>query len=57
MALRAVTIGLGAQAHVNRVEFTTTSGVPVQIDGEVRQLEPDSVLIIDCVPHSLTTVG
>ena len=57
MALRAVTIGLGAQAHVSRVEFTTVNAVPVQIDGEVLQLERDSGLIIDCAPHALTTVG
>ena len=57
MALRAVTIGLGAQAHVSRVEFTTVNAVPAQIDGEVFQLESDSGLTIDCVPHALNTVG
>jgi diacylglycerol kinase (ATP) len=56
MALRAVTIGLGAQAQVSRVEFTTVSAVPVQIDGEVLQLEPDSGLTIDCALHALNTV-
>ena len=57
MALRAATIGLGAQAHVSRVEFATVNAVPFQIDGEVLHLEPDSGLIIDCAPHALTTVG
>jgi diacylglycerol kinase (ATP) len=57
MALRAATIGLGAQAHVSRVEFTTVNAVPFQIDGEVLHLEPDSALVIDCAPHALTTVG
>jgi diacylglycerol kinase family enzyme len=57
MALRAATIGLGAQAHVSRVEFATVNGVPFQIDGEVLHLEPDSRLIIDCAPRALTTVG
>ena len=57
MALHAVTIGLGAQARVSRVEFATVNAAPVQIDGEVLQLEPDSGLIIDCAPHALTTVG
>jgi hypothetical protein len=56
MAHRAATIGLGAQAHVSRVEFATVSAVPFQIDGEVH-LEPGSGLIIDCVRHALTTVG
>ncbi len=57
MALRAATIGLGAQAHVSRVEFATVSAVPFQIDGEVLHLEHGSELIIDCVRHALTTVG
>jgi diacylglycerol kinase (ATP) len=57
MALRAATIGLGAQAHVSRVEFATVNAVPFQIDGEVLHLEPESRLIIDCAPHALTTVG
>jgi hypothetical protein len=50
------TIGLGAQAHVSRVEFATVNAVPFQIDGEVLHLEPDSG-IIDCAPRALTTVG
>jgi diacylglycerol kinase (ATP) len=57
MALRATTIGLGAQAHVSRVEFATINAVPFQIDGEVLHLKPDSRIIIDCVPHALATVG
>jgi diacylglycerol kinase (ATP) len=57
MALRAATIGVGAQAHVSRVEFATVDGVPFQIDGEVCHLAPHSGLIIDCAPHALTTVG
>ena len=57
MALRAATIGLGAQAKVSRVEFATVDAVPFQIDGEIRHLEPDSGLIIDCAPHALPTVG
>jgi diacylglycerol kinase family enzyme len=57
MAFRAATIGLGAQAHVSRVEFATVNAVPIQIDGEVLHLEPDSSLIVGCAPHALTTVG
>jgi diacylglycerol kinase (ATP) len=57
MALRAATIGVGAQAHVSRVEFATVDNVPFQIDGEVFHLAPHSGLIIDCAPHALTTVG
>lgn len=57
MALRAATIGLGAQAHVSRVEFATVDAVPFQIDGEVFHLTPDSQLSIDCAPRALATVG
>jgi diacylglycerol kinase (ATP) len=57
MALRAATIGVGAQAHVSRVEFATVDSVSFQIDGEVFHLAPHSGLIIDCAPHALTTVG
>jgi len=57
MALRAATIGLGAQAHVSRVEFATVNAVPVQIDGEVLHLEPDSEITIECAQQALTTVG
>ena len=57
MAMRAATIGLGAQAKVSRVEFAMVDAIPFQIDGEIRHLEPDSGLIIDCAPHALATVG
>ena len=57
MALRAVTVGLGAQARVSRVEFATVDAVPAQIDGEILELAPDSRLVIDCAPNALATVG
>jgi diacylglycerol kinase family enzyme len=57
MALRATTIGLGAQPRVDRVEFVTVDAVPVQIDGEVFPLAAASQIIIDSVPRALATVG
>jgi diacylglycerol kinase (ATP) len=57
MALRATTIGLGAQPRVDRVEFATVDAVPVQIDGEVQQLAAASEIIIDSIPRALATVG
>jgi diacylglycerol kinase family enzyme len=57
MVLRAATMGLGAQAHVSRVEFATVDAVPFQIDGEVLHLAPESRLVIDCAPCALATVG
>ena len=56
MALRPRPSG-SEPRHVSRVEFATVNAVPVQIDGEVLHLEPDSGLIIDCAPHALNTVG
>ena len=57
MALRAATIGLGAQAHVSRVEFETVDAIRLQIDGEVLHLGPASRLTIDCAPRALATIG
>ncbi|WP_344808662.1 diacylglycerol/lipid kinase family protein [Microlunatus ginsengisoli] len=57
MALRAATIGLGTQAHVNRVDFATVDAINLQMDGEVLQLAPDSRLTIECAPGALATVG
>jgi hypothetical protein len=52
-----MTIGLGAQPRVDRVEFATVETVPVQIDGEVSQVTAGSQVIIDSVPRALATVG
>ena len=57
MALRATTVGLGAQPRADRVEFATVDAVPVQIDGEIFHLEPASEIVIDSVPQALATVG
>jgi diacylglycerol kinase (ATP) len=57
MALRAATIGLGAQPRVDRVEFATVQAVPLQVDGEIRQLDAAADLVIDCLPQALATVG
>jgi diacylglycerol kinase (ATP) len=57
MALRAATIGLGAQPRVDRVEFATVQAVPFQVDGEIRQLDAAASMVIECVPHALATVG
>jgi diacylglycerol kinase family enzyme len=57
MALRAITVGLGPQPRVDRVEFATVDAVPVQIDGEIFDFEPASEIVIDSVPQALATVG
>ncbi|HET9649762.1 MAG TPA: diacylglycerol kinase family protein [Microlunatus sp.] len=57
MALRAATVGLGTQAHVSRVEFATVDPIPLQMDGEVLELAPDSSITIECAAGALATVG
>ena len=57
LALRAATIGLGAQPRVDRVEFATVEAVPFQVDGEIRQLDAAADIVIDCLPQALATVG
>jgi diacylglycerol kinase (ATP) len=57
MVLRAATVGLGKQPRISHYEFVTTKATPLQIDGEVIQVDANSQVIIDCVFHALTTVG
>ena len=38
-------------------DFVTPQSVPFQIDGEVLHLEAGSQVVVECVPHALTTVG
>jgi diacylglycerol kinase (ATP) len=57
MVLRAATVGLGKQPKISHYDFATTKATPIQIDGEVMHIEPNSQMVIDCVSHALTTVG
>jgi diacylglycerol kinase (ATP) len=57
MVLRAATVGLGKQPRISHYNFATTKATPIQIDGEVMHTEANSEVVIDCVPHALTTIG
>jgi diacylglycerol kinase (ATP) len=57
MVLRAATVGLGKQPRISNCDFATTKATPIQIDGEVMHAAANSQVVIDCVPHALTTVG
>jgi diacylglycerol kinase (ATP) len=57
MVLRAATIGLGKQPRINHCDFSLSKATPIQIDGEVLDADTNSQVVIDCVPHALTTVG
>ena len=57
MVLRAATIGLGKQPRISHCDFALSKATAIQIDGEVLHADANSHLVIDCVPHALTTVG
>ncbi|MCT9868121.1 diacylglycerol/lipid kinase family protein [Paenarthrobacter aurescens] len=57
MALRAVTVGLGAQQSVGRYAFTTVDPVPLQIDGEVVNLGSRAHIEVESVHQALATIG
>lgn len=57
MALRAVTIGLGAQQSVSRYEFVTLDPTPLQIDGEIMQIDANTSVLIEARYQALLTLG
>jgi diacylglycerol kinase (ATP) len=57
MALRAATVGLGAQPSVSRYGFITIDPIPFQIDGEVMQIDADTPVLVECAPRALETLG
>jgi hypothetical protein len=57
MALRAVTIGLGARASVTSYSFTSTGAIPLQIDGEVMEVRADTRVLVESVHQVLATLG
>lgn len=57
MALRAVTVGLGFQPSVSRYSFITTEPIPVQVDGEIMELDQDTPVLVESMPRALATLG
>jgi hypothetical protein len=57
MTLRAVTIGLGVQPGVSRYNFRTTESVPVQFDGEVKELTAGTPVVVESAHRALATLG
>jgi diacylglycerol kinase (ATP) len=55
-ALRASTRGLGPQPSATEYVFTTTKAMPIQIDGEVLDLDAGAQVRIDIAPKALRTV-
>ncbi|MEI4270794.1 diacylglycerol kinase family protein [Klenkia sp. LSe6-5] len=56
-ALRSATIGLGPQPHVTHHELTIRAPMPLQLDGELVELDADTHVAVDVVPGALRTVG
>ncbi|MEC5179146.1 diacylglycerol/lipid kinase family protein [Arthrobacter sp. CG_A4] len=56
-ALRATTQGLGDQPSVSTYEFTTLKSLPYQIDGEVKSVDADTLVKVECAPAALPILG
>lgn len=54
--LRAAWKGLGWQPSARRIRFRTVGELPLQLDGEVIVVPPDTPVVIDLVPGALATV-
>ena len=55
-ALKASTRGLGPQPSATEYAFTTVKAMPIQIDGEVLNLDARAQVRIDIAPKALRTV-
>ena len=56
-ALRAATKGLGDQPSASSYSFTTLKPLSYQIDGEVKSVDGDMPVRIECAPAALSTLG
>ncbi|UKA64601.1 diacylglycerol/lipid kinase family protein [Arthrobacter sp. FW306-04-A] len=56
-ALRAATTGLGGQPSVSSYSFTTLKPLAYQIDGEVKSVDANMLVRIECAPAALSTLG
>ncbi|MFJ6455333.1 diacylglycerol/lipid kinase family protein [Paenarthrobacter sp. NPDC091669] len=56
-ALKATTQGLGDQPSMSKYEFTTLKPLPYQMDGEVKSVEANVKVTVECAPRALATLG
>ena len=54
--LRAATQGLGRQPTATHYAFTTLAPMPLQLDGELMELEKDTRVAVDIAPRALATI-
>jgi diacylglycerol kinase family enzyme len=55
-ALRAATRGLGPQPSTTHYAFTTLAPMPLQLDGELVELDAGTLVTVDIAPRALATV-
>ncbi|SOC50474.1 Diacylglycerol kinase family enzyme [Blastococcus aggregatus] len=55
-AVRAATRGLGPQPSATHYGFTTLAPMPLQLDGELIELDADTPVAVDIAPLALATV-
>ena len=55
-AIRAATKGLGPQPSATHYAFTTLAPMPLQLDGELVELDADTPVAVDIAPHALATI-
>lgn len=56
MAVRAATRGLGHQPSTTHYAFTTLAPMPLQLDGELMELDAGTLVSVDIAPGALATV-
>jgi diacylglycerol kinase family enzyme len=56
-ALRATTQGLGDQPSVGSYAFTTLKPLPYQLDGEVKSVNANTHVRVECAPAALPILG
>jgi diacylglycerol kinase (ATP) len=55
-AIRAATRGLGPQPSATHYAFTTLAPMPLQLDGELVELDTDTPVAVDIAPRALATI-
>ena len=56
MAIRAATRGLGPQPSVTHYGFTPLAPMPLQLDGELVELDANAPVAVDIAPSALATI-
>jgi diacylglycerol kinase (ATP) len=55
-AIRAATRGLGPQPTTTHYAFTTLAPMPLQLDGELMELDANTLVTVDIAPSALATI-